>query len=108
MYDQFAGFEAPQYETSKKPFVTPHQNRDDMTNPYNGHSEEQKQFASNRIVISNSSASVEFWRWFTGQITKDEIAQCVNRSFTRNDITGDNYDKQKEKYSRLYGELLKA
>lgn len=108
MYDQFAGFEAPVYEISKKPFVTPHQNREDMTKPYNGHSEEQKQFASNRIVISNSSASVEWWRWFTGQITKDEIAQCVNRSFTRNDITGDNYDKQKEKYSRLYGELIKA
>ena len=85
---------------------TPHANRQDLSEPYVGRHEESKQSKSSSGTTEKTSAAVEFWKFFTRQITSNCTAQSVNRSFTRNEITGDNFQQQKEKYTRLYNEQV--
>lgn len=107
IYD-FAGdsYEAP-LMPQKPVSETPHANRQDLSKPYVGRHEESKQESSSNWVAEKTNAAVEFWKFFTRQITSNCTAQTVNRSFTRNEINGDNYEQQKAKYIRLYNEQVK-
>lgn len=106
LYDQFSGDGAPIYETSKAPFAgTPHANRDDLSKPYESNKEFQSKVDSAPVDSApKTSASIEWWRNFTGQMTDNNIALKINSMFKRALIT--DYDAEKARYVLEYNKLL--
>jgi hypothetical protein len=87
------------YESPQQEVETPHQNRANLSQPYQGEFKKNIESAITEPDVSGG-ASHNFWLWFTRQQTKCAIAHGVNSQFDRKKLT--DYDAEKKRYINLY------
>jgi len=103
-YDNLGGYEAKPLEE----VATPHANRQNLSQPYNGRDIQDKVDKSVTESEQKSSAKNEFWLFFTRQQTKNVVAVGINHQFDRNSFNGDNYTEQRQRYIDLYNKTIKG
>ena len=97
MYDFAGDYSAPVQEVA-----TPHANRQNLSQPYNGRDIQDKFESSVTEPEKTTSGMHEFWLWFTRQQTKNVVAMGINHHFDRNSLNGDNYNSERQRYIERY------
>tara|TARA_R110000782_G_scaffold138593_1_gene231146 strand:- start:186 stop:530 length:345 start_codon:yes stop_codon:yes gene_type:complete len=102
MYSQFESHEAPSYETSSKPFEQKEKpvREENWQAAGKDGSQTPKGNQESFDAAPTTSASHEFWLWFTGQQTRNTVSMKINAMFDRKTIT--NYDEEKARYLDAY------
>lgn len=107
-YSQFGdtGAVIPEPKPDKK-VETPHANRHDLSKPYSSQFQKKCDNAPTESAPTGNG-SHEFWRFFTRQLTNNLIAQQVNTNFDRRNLNGENFQFEKERYIKLYNQLIEV
>ena len=103
-YDNLGGYEAKPLEQ----VATPHANRQNLSQPYNGRDIQDKVNKASTGDEPKSSGMHEWWLFFTRQQTKNVIAMGINHKFNRNELSGDNFESERQRYIDLYNTTLKG
>ena len=101
LYDFVSGdYEAPTV-ANNAPVETPHQNRADLSKPYSSDFNKKVRQAATDSE-PKTSANYEWMLLITNRQSSNHIAINVNAKFVRNNITGDNFQQEKERYFNEY------
>ena len=106
LYSQFESHEAPVIEQERRA-ENWQANREDNTKPYvNDQAFQAKVANAPTDNAPKTTCNYEWMLFICNRDTVNIVAREVNRSFTRNNLTGSNFDSEKVRYFNLYKEEL--